>query len=280
MNKIALVTDSTSDLPSKFALDNGVHIIPMKVRFGEEEFRDEELQGEEFYRRLTEAHELPKTSQPSPEEFIRMYSELFHDYQEIISIHLSSRLSGTINAARLAAEQVKGKIHIVDSKTISLGMALMVQDAARQLKKGIGAEQVVAGLAKTRKNIETMFTVNTLEYLQKGGRIGRVQGLMGSILNIKPLIRVGDDGVYHTYDRLRSQERAFRSMVNGFKELAHSRKPVQLAVAHGAAIQAATQLKEALENAFQIPACLFAQVGSTVGVHTGPGTIGAALQYE
>jgi len=280
MKKIALVTDSTADLNQEFRQSCDAHVIPLKVRFDEEELLDHQITGDEFYTRLAGAKHLPKTSQPSPEDFRRLYMRLLQEYQEIISIHISSGLSGTLNAARIAAESLKGKIHIVDSKTISLGMALMVQEAAKHIREGLEANQVVQALAKARQNIETMFTVNTLEYLQKGGRIGRVQGLMGSILNIKPLIQVGDDGVYHTYDKVRSQEKAFKSMIQGFKDLAKGRKAVKMAIAHGAASQAAAGLKEALENAFQIPASIVTQVGPVIGVHTGPGTLGAAFQYE
>jgi DegV family protein with EDD domain len=280
MAKIALVTDSTSDITNELRQECNAHVIPLKVCFGESEYLDTDLSSEEFYRRLVTEKELPKTSQPSPEDFRILYSRLLQDYQEIISIHLSSGLSGTLNAARIAASDLKGKIHFVDSKTISLGVGLMVQEAAKYIKEGLEGFQVAQSLSKARQNIETMFTLNTLEYLQKGGRIGKVHSLMGSILNIKPVVRVGDDGIYHTYETVRSQEKALKGIVQGFKDLAKGRKAVQLAVAHGAAYQTAQHFKEMLENAFQIPASIFTQVGPVVGVHTGPGTIGAAMQYE
>lgn len=280
MKKIALVTDSTADLTALMKQESEAHVVPLTVRFGEEEYLDTDFDEDQFYQRLALVKELPKTSQPSPEEFQTVYSRLLQDYQEIISIHLSSGLSGTLNAARLAADTLRGAVHIVDSKTISVGLGLLVMETARHIKEGFGAAQIVKTLAQARQNVETMFTLNTLEYLQKGGRIGKVQSLMGSILNIKPLIRVGEDGIYHTYDKVRSQERAFKSMVQGFKDLACGRKPVKLGVAHAAAHQGAACLKEVLENAFQIPASICAQVSPVIGVHSGPGTIGAAMQFE
>lgn len=280
MKKIALVTDSTSDITDQLRQACDAHVIPLKVRFGETEYLDTELSSEEFYRRLAQEEELPKTSQPSPEDFRVLYNRLFQEYQEIISIHLSTGLSGTLNAARLAANELKGKVHFIDSKTISLGVGLMVQEAAKHIKDGLDGAQIAQKLLKARQNIETMFTLNTLEYLQKGGRIGKVHSLVGSILNIKPVIRVGDDGIYHTYEKVRSQEKALAAIVQGFKDLAKGRKAVGLAVAHGAAAQTAQRLKEMLENTFQIPASIFTQVGPVIGVHTGPGTIGAAMQYE
>lgn len=279
MEKIALVTDVTADLSPDLVEEHNIHVIPLKVRFGEKEYLSGEISSDEFYQKLAESKDLPKTSQPSPEDFIKLYTRLLENYREIISIHLSSGLSGTVNAAHLAKEGLKGNIHIIDSKNISLGMGLMVTEAARHIKEGLSSLEVVERLAKARRNIETLFTVNTLEYLQKGGRIGKVQGLMGTLLNIKPIVRVGDDGIYHSYGKARGQERALQAMVDAFKELAKNRRHIRLAVAHGAAHQASHFLKEALENTFQLPATM-TQVGPVIGVHTGPGTVGAAVQYE
>jgi len=280
MDQIALVTDSTADLTAEMKKEANAHIIPLRVRFGETEYCADELTSEEFYRRLALEKELPKTSQPSPGELHDLYCKLLENYREIISVHLSSGLSGTLNVARIAAEKLKGKVHLVDSKTISLGAGIMVMEAAKHIRDGLEARQVVELLAKARRNIETLFTLNTLEYLQKGGRIGKVHNLVGSILNIKPVVRVGDDGIYHTYEKARGQEKALQSIVRAFKDLAKGRNRIKLAVAHGAAEQAGLDLKAALENAFQIPIGIFTQVGPVIGVHTGPGTVGAAIQYE
>lgn len=281
MKKIALVTDSTADLPEDLIKENDIHVLPLKVRFGSQEYLDgEEITSEEFYRRLEAEKELPKTSQPTPEEFFSLYRTLLKEYQEIVSIHLSSGLSGTVNAAHIAKSQLQERIHIIDSKTISLGAGMMVMEAAKSIREGLSASQIVEGLSHARKNIETLFTLNTLEYLQKGGRIGKVQGMMGMLLNIKPVVRVGDDGIYHTYSKARSYDRAVEGVVKAFQELAQGRKHIKLVVAHGAALQAGKNLKDALEKAFQIKASVFTQVGPVIGVHTGPGTVGAAIQFE
>lgn len=280
MKKIALVTDSTADLTEEMKREYDIYSIPLKVRFGDQEFTDETLSGEDFYNRLAESDELPKTSQPSPDDFSRLYCKLLEEYQEIISVHISSALSGTFNAAFIAKEKFKERVHLVDSKTISLGMGLMLTGAAEAIKEARNVAWILDNLEKARKNIETLFTLNTLEYLQKGGRIGKVQGFMGSLLNIKPIIRVGDDGVYHTYGKALSQKKALDSVVQAFRDLSKGREPYRLVIAHGAAQQAGLYLKQTLENAFQIPTTVFTQVGPVIGVHTGPGTVGAAIQYE
>ena len=280
MKKIALVTDSTVDFTPELTKECEAHIIPLKLLFGDQEYLDGVISSEEFYKRLQEEKELPKTSQPSPEEFSVLYSRLLEEYQEVISIHISSELSGTLNSARLAAEKLKSKIHLIDTKTISMGVAMIMMEASKYIKEGLESVHILEKLAKVRPNVEAIFTLNTLEFLQKGGRIGRVQGIMGQFFNIKPIIRVGDDGIYHTIGKARSQEKALNNMVESFKEMAKGRKCIRFGVAHGAALEAGLYLKEAMENAFEMPSTIFTQVGPVIGVHTGPGTIGAGIQYE
>ncbi len=280
MKKIALVTDSTVDFTEDLVKQCDAHIIPLKVLFGDQEYLDGEISSEEFYRRLQIEKELPKTSQPSPEQFSNLYDKLLEEYHEVISIHISSELSGTLNSARLAAERLKDKIHLIDTKTISMGVGMMMIEASNYIKEGLEAAHILEKMDKLRSNVETVFTLNTLEYLQKGGRIGKVQGIMGQFFNIKPIIRVGDDGIYHTLAKARSQEKALDKMVESFKELAKGRKCIRFGVAHGAALEAGLYLKEALENTFEMPSTIFTQVGPVIGVHTGPGTIGVAVQYE
>lgn len=280
MKKIALVTDSTADLTAAMKTEYNAYVMPLKIIFGEQEYFDGELTSEEFYLRLASSRELPRSSQPAPEDFIKLYRELLSKYDEIISIHLSTALSGTVNAARLAAESLQAKIHVVDSKNISLGIGLMVAEAAQGIKEGLESIHILERVQMARQNIETMFTLNTLEYLQKGGRIGKVQGMVGALLNIKPVVRVNDEGVYVPAGKARSQDKALEQIVKSLTELAGQRKAKTLAIAHGAAHEAANRLKEALENAFGIPATIITQVGAVIGVHTGPGTVGAAVQFE
>ncbi|WP_286680694.1 DegV family protein [Tepidanaerobacter sp. EBM-49] len=279
MKKIALVTDSTADLPEEIRTEYDIHVVPLKVRFKDKEYLDYEIAGDKFYELLNQSDELPTTSQPSPEDFRRLYEELLEEYDEVVSIHISSGLSGTINAANVAAEKFGNKVHIVDSKTISLGIGLMTMEAAEIIKTGVDAAKVVERLSEVRKNVELLFTLNTLEYLQKGGRIGRVQGIVGTLLNIKPIVRVGDDGIYQTYSKARSQEKALKTIIQAFEDMSRVKKCKMLVVAHGAAEEAGLYLKGALESMLGIKAKIFTQVGPIIGVHTGPGTVGAAVLF-
>lgn len=279
MSKIALVTDSTADLTKEMQKELNLHVIPLKLRFEEDEFKDGEMTAVDFYTRLANCTTLPKTSQPSPDDFIRLYQRLLTDHDEILSIHLSSGLSGTLNSAYLAKEKLKEKIHIVDSKNISLGTGLMVMEAAQLIREEWAIPQILEKLSAARKKIETLFTLNTLEYLHKGGRIGKVSGLLGSLLKIKPIVRVNEEGIYVPQGIARSQDRALHGIVNAFHGLAKGRKPSTIIVAHGAAEQAGLKLKDALENTFNLKISTFTQVGPVIGVHTGPGTVGAAIKF-
>ena len=161
MSKIALVTDSTADLTKEMQKELNVHVIPLKLRFAEEEFKDGEITPEQFYARLANSSVLPQTSQPSPDEFIRFYQSLLTEYDEILSIHLSSGLSGTLNSAHLAKEKLQEKIHLVDSRTISLGAGLMVMEAAQLIREGLAIPSILAKLAAARKKIPYVVTFHT-----------------------------------------------------------------------------------------------------------------------
>ncbi len=280
MKKIALVTDSTADLTPELIEQYDIKTIPLNINFGDETIKDNQITPAEFYSRLETSPTLPKTSQPSPEEFGELYNKLLEDYQEIISIHISSALSGTVNSARLAKEKIDGPIHIVDTKNISLGAAFMVLEAGEFIQKNLKTTEILQHLQKTRNKIETVFTLNTMEYLYKGGRIGKVSSLLGSALNIKPVIRVNEEGIYVPHGKTRSQKKALEKIAAFFEEKTSAQKIKRIAVAHGEGLQAAEYLGKILSAQLSKKIDIFTQVGPIIGVHTGPGTVGAAIQVE
>lgn len=277
--KIALVTDSTADLPQQLINQWKIFVLPLKVSFGNQHFLDYELTAEEFYTRLASESQLPTTSQPSPEDFASVYAKALADYDEIISVHISSGLSGTLNSAHMAAENFRGKVHLVDSRSISLGIGQQVLEAAKGIQEGLAVQAVLDRIAKMRENMETIFTLDTLEYLHKGGRIGVVKGMLGALLRIKPVIRVNEEGVYVPAGIARSREKALCGIVSALEHAAAGRTVKALAIAHGAAKEAADKLQDKLESVFNVRASLFTQVGPVIGVHTGPGTVGASIVF-
>ncbi len=281
MKKIAIVTDSTSDLPKEIASFDNVNIIPLNVIFDEREYKDGvDIKPEEFYKKLEYSKILPRTSQPSPEDFLKLYKSLLEKYTDIISIHISSGLSGTVNAAVLASKKLSGKVHVIDSKSISIGIGILVVEVEKYIRNGLKVTEILELIKETRKNTEMLFTLNTLEYLKKGGRIGKVSSLLGSVLNIKPIIRVNEEGIYTPFSKTHTQKKAILVIERGLEKLVNGRKPVNLAIGHGLAFDAANKLKNNLENLFNIESTIFSQVGPVVGVHTGPGAIAAAVIYK
>jgi len=277
--KIALVTDSTADLPQQLINQWKIFVLPLKVSFGNQQFLDNELTAEEFYARLASESQLPTTSQPSPEDFASVYAKALAEHDVIISVHISSGLSGTLNSAHMAAENFRGKVHLVDSRSISLGIGQQVLEAAKGIQEGLTVQAVLNRIAKMRENMETIFTLDTLEYLHKGGRIGVVKGMLGALLRIKPVIRVNEEGVYVPAGIARSREKALCGIVSALEQAAAGRTVKALAIAHGAAKEAADKLQDKLESVFNVRASLFTQVGPVIGVHTGPGTVGASIVF-
>ncbi len=279
MQRIALVTDSTADLTPAQAQQFQVTVRPLNVIFGEKIYLDGvDIHPAQFYPMLAEAKQLPTTSQPSPGEFIELYEKLFvAGFDTIVSLHISSNLSGTYQAAQQAVEHMRRDIRVIDSRSISLGTAVQVMAASEAIAAGKNVDDVIKAVDASRANHEVVFTLNTLEYLAKGGRIGKAKSLLGSLLNIKPIIRV-QDGAYIDAGKARNQKQALDQIVTLFQDLSKGRKAKRVCVAVGAADEAGQHLKLGLHKAFGVEPSV-SQVGPVVGVHTGPGTVGAAIEF-
>ena len=275
MGPVWIVTDSTSDLPPGFLGAPDLSVVALNVVFGDEALRDGvDIQAPEFYRRLRGTTELVKTSQPSLDAFIEAYERVPED-REIVSVHISAKLSGTANAARMAAETLAlGKrVRIVDSQNVSIGLGAMVIAALRQAAAGADAESIAARVTGMRSRVHVYTMVDTLEYLRRGGRIGRVSSIVGSLLSIKPIIRVVD-GELASFDRVRTRNAAIDRLV----EVALSHQDVeQVFVASGDADAEAERLARRLEADFPGVPVVMTTIGPTVGVHSGPGVIGICL---
>ena len=279
-NKIKIVTDSTSDLPKEYAAENDVHVVPLYVNFSQGTYRDGvDILTSQFYPMLEKSKDiLPKTSTPARDDFIKVYKGLLEQGYDVISIHISSGLSGTASVAESAAREFKERIRIFDSKSISLGIGLQVQEAVEMVKQSFSVDNILNRLHQIRERTEVLFSLDTLEYLEKGGRIGKVSALLGTILNIKPVIRV-ENGIYVPLDKARNQKQAARKMVEHMKKILGENLPINLAVAHGAAGEAAHALKELVEESINMKISYLQEVGPVIGVHTGPGTLGLAFTY-
>ncbi len=277
--KIAVVTDSCADIPSSLADNLNITVVPLQVIFGEKTYQDGiDIVPEQFYEMLSNAKNLPTTAQPSPRDFSKVYSHLLDSFDKVLSIHLSEKLSGTFQSAYIAAKEFTDRVITWDSASISVGVGVQVHAAVEALNQGKPLQEICAMLKKIKETSTTMFTLDTLEYLEKGGRIGKAASLLGSVLNIKPIIKV-EDGYYHAYGKARSQKKALKTIVNHFAEVAQKQKVTRLAIGHGMAYEAAEFLKKELEQALGILAIMTSQVGPVIGVHTGPGAVGATISH-
>ena len=279
--KIRIVTDSTADLPAGYAEINEIAIVPLHITFpkGGAYLDGVNLKAKDFYKLLIEAGDyVPKTSTPTKSEFVKVYSDILAGDPDcqIISIHLSGSLSATISVAESAAREVSPNIFTFDSRNISFGMGLQVQEAIRLLKESTAVQRILDHLSYVAAHTETMFCLDTLEFLRKGGRIGKVTAFFGSMFNIKPVVHV-KDGVYHTFDKVRVQKQAIQKMVDQASKLLDGREPLRAGVIHGACESLADALKTKCEEAFGKAVDCFTETGAVIGTHTGPGTLGMTV---
>ncbi len=275
MGSVALVTDSTAYLPAELVQKYNITVIPLYVRFGEEVFRDNvDMNTEQFYSRLQTAPVMPATSQPSAGDFIEVYRHLVQQgATEIISAHISSKLSGTVSSAILAQDQITDvPIHIVDSLSTSMGLGFLVLKAARDLEAGRAPQEIIKTLEELREQILLYFVVDTLEFLHRGGRIGGAQAFLGSMLNLKPLLAL-KDGHIEAVERVRTKRKAVQRMLDLVGDEVGDR-PVSMAMLHAAAPDEVGALREQAEARLNSCECYETALSPTIGTHTGPGTLG------
>lgn len=283
MASIKVVTDSTADIPKGLVEELGITIVPLKVHFGEETFLDGvTLQADEFYEKLPQSTSLPTTSQPSPVDFVDTYKKIQKEEEgkvQIISIHLSSALSGTVQSANLAQSMLEEEIDItvIDSKTASYGIGIIVAKVAEAVKEGKSKEECVALAQKLVMDTGIFFLVNSLEYLQKGGRIGRASAVLGSLLNIKPVLSVNEQGEVYAIDKVRGNKKSIQRTILAVKEFVGGEHRAQLAICHAQAIEEAESLKQQLIQEFPIEDILITNIGPVIGTHVGPKTLGVIV---
>jgi DegV family protein with EDD domain len=274
--KIGIVTDSTADIPDDLVQELGITVVPLKVIFDDHEvLRDGvDIQREEFYDRLQKAKTLPRTSQPTPAEFAATYENLATKYETIISIHISSKMSGTIQSARMGAQMVPGAdIVVIDSTYVSMGCGLIVLEAAKAAQAGKTKEEILSLIDQMISRMLVYFIPETLEYLEKGGRIGKAQAFAGTLLSIKPIVYISE-GIIHPYEKVRGRKRAIERLVQVVSEKV-GRKEVLCALPHGMDPEGVEELRKRVVTQLNVVAEPIVYVpGAIVGTHAGPGVLG------
>ncbi len=269
-----IVTDSTCDLPKELVEEYGIEIVPLTVRLGDETFRDYfDLTPTDFYRMLGETEDFPTTSQPSVEEFLNTYKKLGSE-EKIISIHISMDLSATAQSANVALQQLSDwDITIIDSRSTSIGLGLMVLEAAKAARAGADAEEVIALVEKLKSEVKIYFSVESLDYLQKGGRIGKAQALVGSMLKIKPLLAV-EDGMVVPVEKIRGGKKLIRRMVELVKVDAGEGKAVKGGFVWGESDEQVSKLRQQINDSVQFEDLCSNNIGTVITSHAGPTTFG------
>ena len=273
--KVAVVTDSTSSLTPAMGKQYGLHVIPEYIMFGDQSYYDGvNLDAETFYRLLKNSKKLPTTSQPSAQDFVEMYTALAEEAEAIVSIHISQKMSATLDSARGACQQLPGvAIHVIDSQSVSMGLGIIAIAAARAAAAGKEVDEVVSLVEALIPKVNVIFSVDTLEYLYKGGRIGGATALMGSVLSIKPVLYI-KDGRIEPLERARTKKRAIMRVLDLMAERLEDTEGVHAAVMHCNVPEEAQVLGEQVKARFHPAELLVTEAGPIIGTHGGPGTIG------
>jgi DegV family protein with EDD domain len=275
---LRIVTDSTCEASQELMSHPLVSVVPLSVVFGQVALRDGiDITREEFWKRLPKSDPLPTTSQATPGDFARLFQQYAEAGDEVVAITLSSKLSGTYDSAISARDATPGlPIDVVDSLSISVGLGLMVQEAVALVESGKTRAEVVARMLAMRDQVHILFALDTLEYLQRGGRIGKAQAFVGTLLSFKPLLAIVN-GEVQPVARVRSSSKVLEVMQDTLAERVSARGPlVKLGVTHAAVPEEAARVGQALSARFETPHMLFSALGPVIGTHVGPRTIGAA----
>jgi DegV family protein with EDD domain len=269
----AIVLDSTADFPEAPDRFPNWRVVPLYVLFGDESYRDYvELAPADFYARLRTADELPTTSQPTPGDFLAAYEQLA-GYERIYSLHISSALSGTYQSATTAASELGDKVRTVDSESASAAIAMLGLAIQRRLERGTSDEEIDRLIHRFREQAGLMFTVDTLEFLRRGGRIGRASAWAGQLLHVRPILTIRREVI--PLKRVRGNQKAMQEFVSEFKSRTVDRPSLKVGIAHAEAPERAEQLqKMARGERPQAEIEVVTSLGAVVGTHAGPGTVG------
>ncbi|ANB61577.1 DegV family protein [Anoxybacteroides amylolyticum] len=280
MSKVKIVTDSTVDLPNETLEAYGIEVVPLTFTIAHETYTDRvDITPEQFMEKMMKANELPKSSQPATGQFLEVYNRLGEEGYDVLSIHMTGELSGTVRSAEQAASMAEANVTVVDSQFISLALGFQVVEAAKLAQAGKSISDIVPHLEKIKRHTHLYVTVDTLENLVKGGRIGRGKALIGSLLNIKPIAAL-IDGMYTPMTKARSYSQVVKYLTERFVEDTAGKTIRAVGIAHADALSLANRLKQALIDATGYEQIEIVYTTPVISTHTGPGAIGFMYYAE
>jgi DegV family protein with EDD domain len=275
--KIALVTDSTSDLDPEVMEQYNINVLPLKVIYADRQYNDRvDITPEEVYATLDK--EAPKTSVPTPFEAQELLSKLRDEgYTHVLAAHISSGLSGTVEMVKMVSQDFSDLVvEVIDSRSLSMGLGYVILHAVQWLEKGVSFAKLVENCRTLVSQMKVFFVVETLEYLKRGGRIGKVQATMGDFLSVKPIISINEEGVYYTYRKVLGRKRSIDELFKIGREEIEKQKS-KVAVMHGGAPEEAGYLYNKIEDLPNVVETVTGQIGPVMVVHAGPGLLGLAI---
>jgi DegV family protein with EDD domain len=275
---LRIVTDGAADILPEWAKEYGIDMIPVNILFGEKSYlQGVELDNEGFYKLVEESKRIPKTSQPSPHQFVEFYRKIAQKGDTILSIHITAKLSGTYASAVAAAEELKGEFNVIpiDSAVGSLGIGLLCREARKMERAGKSVDEIVKYIENTKSKIRVILTLDTLEYAKMSGRVKALQAALASVLNVKP-IAVLSDGVLNMAERVRTRKAALeRVLAMGKEEFGD--KPVYLGVVHARDLKSGQALLDDAKNHFNAKETMISELAISIAANLGPGTVGLIL---
>lgn len=277
MPRVGIVCDSTCDLDPAWLDSHDVRMVPLRVLFGEETHLDwVDMHPEEFFKRLASTPMLPTTSQPSPADFEKAYADLAHSGCEaIVSVHVTAALSGTFESATLAAKTSSIPVHVIDTKLVSQALGLIVKRAVELRDSGASADDISRGCIDTAAKTRLFFVLDTLDYLVKGGRAGKAQGLAASLLSIKPILTFNDEGTIEPFKKLKGTHKALSELAEHVAEESRAKGRLRVAFLHSLAPDLVEELRAALDTAgAEYETDSVGQVGAVIGTYSGPRAVG------
>lgn len=278
MNPIQIVTDSMIDLPKDMIEAHNIVVVPLTIIFDDKEYRDGiDLTNIQFYEKLSQAKELPKTSQVTPNAFMEVFKKSLEEGKDILCINGSSKASGTHQSAVLAKNSLDSeRIHVFDTMGLSLGGGMYVYEAIKMMADGKNLEEIMKGLHDMKLKVDHIFTVDTLEYLKKGGRLNPMKATIATMLNIKPILTV-EEGLVESLDKVRGSKKVIGKMIELAKARGENFEGKTVGISHAISLEALEMLREHVKKELNPKEIVVSEIGCTIGTHAGPGTL--ALFY-
>jgi len=275
---LRIVTDGAADVPSTWEKEYDIKVVPINIHFGEKTFiQGVDMDFDAFYKEVGSNKNHPKTSQPSPHQFAEFYKNNYSKEDTILSIHITSKLSGTYASCVAAAEELKGQYYIIpfDSQAGTMGTSLMCRTARKMANEGKSVEEIIKYLESIRDKVHIVLTLETLEYARRSGRVGTLSAALASVLNVKPIARL-QDGLVQMVDKVRTRKNALAKVIEMGKDLVGD-KPVSLGIVHARDLESGKFLLEEARKNFNVTEFEMTELSISLAINFGPGTVGMIL---